>query len=59
VTLDAERKLPEDDAGFYSLDGVDCGYEVELCVPLPDLPERHAIAPVQQRVPDPRATNRR
>jgi hypothetical protein len=56
VTLDAERKLPEDDAGFYSLDGADCAYEVELCVPLPDLAERHPIAPVQQ--PDPRDARR-
>lgn len=56
VTLDADRKLPEDDAGFYSLDGVDCSYDVTLCVPFPDLPERHPIAPVQQ--PEPRGASR-
>jgi hypothetical protein len=57
VTLDANRTLPEDDAGFYSLDGVDCSYEVTLCVPLPDLPERYPIAPTQE--PEPRGTTRR
>lgn len=45
VTLDGDRRLPEDDAGVYSLDDVDCSQEPELCTPLPDEPERHLIAP--------------
>jgi hypothetical protein len=49
VTLDGDRKLPEDNAGFYSLDGVDCSYDIALCVPLPDLPERYAIGPTPEQ----------
>jgi hypothetical protein len=45
ATLDADRLLPEDPAGVYSLDGVDCSVDPTLCTPLPDLLERHTIAP--------------
>ena len=45
VSLDGERKAPEDDAGVYSFDGVDCGMEPELCTPLPDEPERFTLGP--------------
>ena len=45
VTLDGDRRFPDDDAGFYSLDGTDCSYDVALCTPLPDLPERYVIGP--------------
>lgn len=45
VTLDGDRRLPEDNAGVYSLDGLDCGLDPTLCTPLPDEPERHPIAP--------------
>lgn len=40
VVLQAERRLPGEDAGVYSLDGVDCGLEPELCAALPDDPTR-------------------
>jgi hypothetical protein len=42
--LDAQRLLPDDPAGVYSLDGVDCSVEETLCTALPDEPERHAIS---------------
>jgi hypothetical protein len=45
VTLDGDRRLPEDNAGVYSLDGVNCGLDVTACTPLPDTPERYPIAP--------------
>lgn len=45
TTLDADRLLPEDPAGVYSLDGVDCSIDPTLCTPLPDELERHPIAP--------------
>jgi len=50
VTLDGERAT-DGDAGVYSLDdGVDCGSEPELCVALPEEPERFVLgAPVEQR----------
>jgi hypothetical protein len=43
VTLDGERRTVLDDAGVYSLDGVDCSLEPETCTPLPDEPERYAL----------------
>jgi hypothetical protein len=43
VTLDGDRTTSFDDAGVYSLDGVDCGAEPESCTPLPDTPERYAL----------------
>jgi hypothetical protein len=55
VTLDGDRKLPEDDAGYYSLEGVDCSWEITLCLPLPDLPERHVIGP-PAKLPEPRGS---
>lgn len=45
VTLDGDRRLPEDDAGVYSLDGLDCSLDPTVCTPLPDEPERHLIGP--------------
>lgn len=45
VTLDGDRRFPEDVAGYYSLDGTNCTLDVTLCTPLPDFPERHAIGP--------------
>jgi hypothetical protein len=50
ATLDADRLVPEEPAGVYSLVGVDCSVEAELCTPLPDEPERHVIGP-QKEVP--------
>jgi hypothetical protein len=43
VTLDGEARLPGDDAGVYSLDGVDCGLEPQLCLPLPLEPARFQL----------------
>jgi hypothetical protein len=45
ATLDADRLVPEEDAGVYSLDGTDCSIDPTLCTPLPDEPERHPVAP--------------
>ena len=45
VSLDGERRFPEDDAGVYSVDGVDCGVEPETCTPLPDEPVRFRLGP--------------
>ena len=43
VTLQAERLSPFDDAGVYSLDGVDCSSEATSCTPLPDDLERFPL----------------
>ena len=51
--LDADRVVAEEYAGVYSLDGVDCSVDTELCTPLPDEPERHVIGP---RTPVPGGT---
>jgi hypothetical protein len=40
VTLDGERLTPFDEAGVYSLEGVDCSAEPTSCTPLPDEPTR-------------------
>jgi hypothetical protein len=40
VSLDGERRFPEEDAGVYSVDGVDCSVEPQSCTPLPDEPIR-------------------
>jgi len=48
VVLDGDRRLPTDDVGLYSLDGVDCGLEPLLCTPLPDVPERYALEPTEE-----------
>lgn len=46
VWLDAERKVPGEDAGVYSLDdGVDCGFDPAVCTALPDEPTRFLIEP--------------
>jgi hypothetical protein len=44
VVLDGDPAFPGDDAGVYSLDGVDCGLEPEVCLPLPTEPERFPLA---------------
>jgi hypothetical protein len=43
VTLDGDRVTILDDAGVYSLDGVDCSSEPQSCTPLPDDPERFTL----------------
>ncbi len=55
VSVQGERKLPGDDAGVYSLDGVDCELEPGLCTPLPDFLERFVLEPPPEE-PTPRLT---
>lgn len=43
VILNGDRASPVDDAGTYSIDGVDCGVEPTACTPLPDEPIRIPI----------------
>jgi hypothetical protein len=43
VTLDAEPRFTGDDAGVYSLDGVDCSLEPDLCTELPLFQERFSL----------------
>jgi hypothetical protein len=43
VVLDGEPRTVGEDVGVYSLDGVDCGMEPELCLPLPVEPERFVL----------------
>ena len=45
VSLDGERRVPDEDAGVYSFDGVDCGVEPARCTALPDEPERFTLGP--------------
>ena len=53
VTLDAEPRFVGEDAGVYSLDGVDCSLELTLCTPLPVIAERFVLEPPTER-PQPR-----
>ena len=43
VTLDGDRLSALDDAGVYSLNGVDCSLEPTSCTPLPDVTERYVL----------------
>ena len=45
VVLVADPKQPNEDAGVYSLDGVDCQVEPQSCEPLPETATRLVIAP--------------
>lgn len=45
VVLDGDPRFVGDDAGVYSLEGVDCDVEPESCVPLPADPTRLVIGP--------------
>jgi hypothetical protein len=47
VQVQGERSVPGEEAGLYSVDGVDCGLEPERCTPLPDLLERFVLGPEQ------------
>ena len=53
VTLDGDRLTPLDDAGVYSLDGVDCSLEPASCTPLPDETERYTLGPTTTTKPTP------
>jgi hypothetical protein len=55
VTLDAEPRFSGDDAGVYSLDGVDCSLEPALCTALPTEPERFTLEPPEAERPQPKA----
>lgn len=54
VILEADPRFAGDDAGVYSLDGVDCSLEPELCTPLPVVAERFLVERVER--PQPRVT---
>jgi hypothetical protein len=56
VMLDAEPRFVGDDAGVYSLDGVDCSLEPTSCTPLPTQPERFLLEGVENERPQPRTT---
>jgi hypothetical protein len=56
VMLDAEPRFVGDDAGVYSLDGVDCSLEPTLCTPLPAQPERFLLEDLESERPQPRTT---
>ena len=43
VTLDGDPRFAGDDAGVYSLDGVDCSIEPQNCVALPSDPQRFTL----------------
>lgn len=51
VVLDGEPRVPGEDAGVYSFDGVDCGLEPLLCTPLPEEPERFPLGAPQEKSP--------
>ena len=51
VMLDAEPRFAGDDTGVYSLAGVDCSLEPELCTPLPTVAERFVLEPVERPQP--------
>jgi hypothetical protein len=55
VTFDGEPRLTDEDAGVYSLDGVDCGVEPHRCLPIPEEPTRLPIEPA----PDEEGVRRR
>jgi len=48
VVLDGEPRFLGDDAGVYSLDGVDCGQNPELCLQLPTEPVRFVLGAKEQ-----------
>jgi len=49
VTLDAEPRFAGDDAGVYSLDGVDCSLDPNECTPLPMVAERFVLEAPTER----------
>lgn len=51
VVLDGDPRFVGDDAGLYSLDGVDCGLQPDLCLPLPTDPARFALGPKEEPRP--------
>jgi hypothetical protein len=54
VMLDGDPRFAGDDAGVYSLDGVDCSLEPALCTTLPTEPERFTLEPPETERPQPR-----
>ncbi|HUG64426.1 MAG TPA: hypothetical protein VMK83_04345 [Gaiellaceae bacterium] len=55
VMLVAEPRVAGDDAGVYSLDGVDCSLDPDLCTPLPVVAERFVLEPPPTERPRPRS----
>ena len=47
VVLDGEPRFDGDDAGVYSLDGIDCSVDPLTCLPLPVEPERFVLEPAE------------
>jgi hypothetical protein len=45
VGLDGEPRVPGEDTGVYSLDGVNCALDPVGCAPLPEAPERFVLGP--------------
>jgi hypothetical protein len=56
VMLDGDPRFPGDDAGVFSLDGIDCSLEPTLCTPLPTEPERYLLEPPETERPQPRTS---
>jgi hypothetical protein len=54
VMLDGDPRFVGDDAGVYSLDGVDCSLDPSLCTSLPTEPERFTLEPPETERPQPR-----
>jgi hypothetical protein len=52
VSLAGDRAASGDDAGTYSIDGVDCGVEPTSCTPLPDELTRFPIGPPPSPLPN-------
>ncbi len=56
AVLDGEPRPGSDDAGVYSLDGVDCGLEPTSCLPLPLEPTRFTLGPSGEGQPSGKLT---
>jgi hypothetical protein len=51
VWLDGEPRFEGDDTGIYSVEGVDCSLEAELCTAIPDEPLRLRLGPSSEKDP--------
>lgn len=51
VWLDGEPRFEGDDTGIYSVEGVDCSVEAELCTAVPDEPLRLRLGPQSEKDP--------
>jgi hypothetical protein len=55
VVLDGDPRFVGDDAGIYSLEGVDCSAEPLTCTPLPTDPTRYVLEPPPPEEPNPKS----